>query len=100
MINMETLGKIKPIANKIRTSSRTSSYKFIFEKVGDRTSRNQLCNFCGFDFDDASVEFRAKLQYSAIFSIGDLTSMCNILDLSYVGAKEKLRQRITRAREH
>jgi len=47
----------------------------VFEKDGDRTSRNQLRGFRGFDFDDASDEFRAKLEYSSLFSVGDLTSM-------------------------
>lgn len=97
---METLGQIKPIADKIRTSSRPAIYalyRLVFKKDGDRTSRNQLRAFHGFDFDDTSDEFRARLEYSAIFSIGDLTSMCNILGLDYVGTIEELRQRIIRA---
>lgn len=69
----------------------------MFEKDGDRTSRKQLRNFSGFEFADASDEFRAKLEYSAAFSVGDLTSICNILGLDYAGTKEELRQRIIRA---
>jgi len=97
---METLGQIKPVTDKIRTSSRPAVYalyRLVFEKDGDRTSRNQLRGFRGFDFDDASDEFRAKLEYSSLFSVGDLTSMCNILGLDYVGTKEGLQQRIIRA---
>lgn len=97
---METLGHIQSIADKIRTSSRPAIYalyRFVFEKDGDRTSRKQLRAFRGFDFDDTAEEFRAKLEYSTIFSIGDLTSMCNILGLDYTGTKEELRQKILRA---
>lgn len=97
---METLGQIKPIADKIRTSSYPAIcalYCLMFEEEGDRTSRNQLRAFRGFDFDDASGAFRAKFKYSATFSIGDLTSMCNILGLDYAGTKEELRQKIIRA---
>lgn len=97
---METLGQIESVANKIRTSSRPAVYalyRLVFEKDGDRTSRKQLRSFHGFNFNDASDEFRAKLEYSAGFSVGDLTSMCNILGLDYAGTKEELRQRIIRA---
>ncbi|XP_067215243.1 uncharacterized protein [Linepithema humile] len=97
---METLGQIKPVADKIRTSPRLAIYalyRLVFEKDGDRTSRKQLRSFRGFDFDDASDRFRTKLEYSAAFSIGDLTSMCNILGLDYAGTKEELRQKIIRA---
>jgi len=97
---METLGQIKSVADKIRTSSRPAVYalyRLVFEKDGDRTSRNQLRGFRGFDFDDASDEFRAKLEYSSLFSVSDLTSMCNILGLDYAGTKEGLQQRIIRA---
>ncbi|KYN05103.1 hypothetical protein ALC62_04006 [Cyphomyrmex costatus] len=97
---METLGQIGPVADKIRTSSRPAVYalyRLIFEKEGDRTSRRQLRGFRGFDFNDASDEYGGKLEYAAVFSIGDLTSMCNILGLDYTGSKEELRQRIIRA---
>jgi len=82
-VAMETLGQIKSVADKIRMSSRPAYavYRLVFEKDGDRTTRNQLRNFSGFDFDDTSDKFRAKLEYSAAFSVGDLTSMCNILGL-------------------
>lgn len=87
---METLGQIESVADKIRTSSRPAVYalyRLMFVKDGDRISRKQLRGFCGFNFDDASKEFRTKLEYSAAFSIGDLTSMCNILDVDYAGTK-------------
>lgn len=96
---METLGQ-KTIADKIRMSSRPAIYalyRLIFEKYGDHTSRNQLRTFRGFDFAGASNEFRAKFEYSSSFSIGDLTSMCNILGLHYVGTTEELRWKIIRA---
>lgn len=97
---METLGQIESVANKIRISSRPAVYalyRLVFEKDGDRTSRKQLRNFRGFDFNNASEEFRAKLAYTAVFSVGDLTSMCNILGLDYIGTKEELQQKIIRA---
>jgi len=51
----------------------------------------------GFDFDDASDKFREKLEYATTFSIGDLTSMCNILGLDYIGAKKELQRRVIQA---
>lgn len=62
---METLGQIKTIADKIRMSSRLAIYalyRLVFEKDGNRTSRNHA--FRGFDFADASNEFREKFEYS------------------------------------
>ncbi|KYQ53825.1 hypothetical protein ALC60_05452 [Trachymyrmex zeteki] len=85
---MKTLGQIGPVADKIRTSSRPAVYalyRLIFEKDGDRTSRKQLRDFSGFNFDNASDRFREKLDYTNAFSIGDLTSICNILGLDYTG---------------
>ena len=38
-------------------------------------------DFSDFDFDITSDMFREKLEYATAFSIGDLTSMCNILGL-------------------
>ncbi|KYM76654.1 hypothetical protein ALC53_12949 [Atta colombica] len=49
----------------------------------------QLRDFSGFDFD-SSDKFREKLEYATTFSIGDLTSMCNIFGLDYISAKEEL----------
>lgn len=97
---METLGQIQRVADKIKTSSRPAVYalyKLVFEEDGNRNSRKRLREFTGFHFNDASPEFRAKFEYSAVFSIGDLTSMCNILGLNYTGTKEDLRQKIIRA---
>jgi len=51
-------------------------------------------DFSDYDFDDASDKFREKLEYVTTFSIGDLTSMCNILGLDYIGAKEELQRRV------
>jgi len=50
-------------------------------------------DFSDYDFDDASDKFREKLEYATTFSIGDLTSMCNILGLD-IGAKEELQRRV------
>ncbi|XP_011171540.1 uncharacterized protein LOC105204179 [Solenopsis invicta] len=97
---MEALGQIQQVANKIRTSSRPAVYalyRLVFEEEGNRASRKRLREFRGFDFNDASQEFKTKYKYSAVFTIGDLTSMCNILGLDYTGTKEDLRQKIIRA---
>ncbi len=69
-------------------------HRLIFKKDGDRTNRRQLRDFSDYDFDDASDKFREKLEYATTFSIGDLTSMCNILGLDYIGAKEELQRRV------
>lgn len=61
----------------------------LFEKDGNHASLNYV-RFHGFDFGDVSNEFRTKLEYSAIFLVGDLTSMCNIFELSYADVKEEL----------
>ncbi|KYM80628.1 hypothetical protein ALC53_08919 [Atta colombica] len=64
------------------------------KKTPNRTNRRQLRDFSDYDFDDASDKFREKLEYATTFSIGDLTSMCNILGLDYIGAKEELQRRV------
>jgi len=97
---MESLGQITSVRDKIRIASRPAIqalYKLIFEKDGDRTSRRKLREFSGFTFQDDSNEYRRKFEYSNTFNIGDLTSMCNVLGLSYVGTREDLRLRVVRA---
>ncbi|XP_025992246.2 uncharacterized protein LOC113004129 [Solenopsis invicta] len=97
---MEQLGQIPTIKQKIATASRAVivvMHKFIFEEDGDRNNRRRLREFRGFEFSDDSAEFRAKLQYAMRFSIGDLISICNILDIAYNGNAEQLRERIVRA---
>lgn len=97
---MKTLGQIKSVANKIRFSSSRgifALYRLIFEKNGDRTSRKLLRAFHGFDFDDTSKAFRAKLAYSTVFSLTDLMLMCDILGLDPMGSKEEMQQKIIRA---
>ena len=46
------------------------------------------------DKKDVKVESRAKLEYSNCFSVGDLTSIFNVLGLSYHSHKEQLTQNI------
>ncbi|XP_018378449.1 PREDICTED: protein DEK-like [Trachymyrmex cornetzi] len=97
---MENLGQIVSIRDKIKTASRPAIqalYKLIFEKEGDRTSRHKLREFSGFTFQDESDEYRTKFEYSNIFNIGDLTSICNLLGLNYTGAREELRSRVIHA---
>lgn len=97
---MEKLGQIPAIKQKIDTASRAIivvMHKFIFEGDGDRNNRRRLREFRGFEFNDNSPEFRAKLQYAVGFSIGDLISICNVLGIAYTGNAEQLRERIVRA---
>lgn len=97
---MENLGQIVSIRDKIKSASRPAIqalYKLIFEEEGDRTSRRKLREFSGFTFQDESNEYQAKFEYSNIFNVGDLTSMCNILGLCYTGTREKLRLRVIHA---
>jgi len=72
---MENLGQIPAIKQKIHAASRAvivTMHKFIFKEEGDRNNRRRLCEFRGFEFNDASPEFGAKLQYAVGFTIGDL----------------------------
>ncbi|XP_029162923.1 protein DEK-like, partial [Nylanderia fulva] len=97
---MEELGQISAIKQKIAAASRAVivvMHKFIFEEDGDRNNRRRLREFRGFEFNDDSAEFRAKLQYAVRFSIGDLISICNVLGIAYTGNAEQLRERIVRA---
>lgn len=97
---MEKLGQITTIKQKIDAASRAVivvMHKFIFEEDGDRNNRRRLREFRGFEFNDDSPEFRAKLQYAVGFSIGDLISICNVLGIAYTGNAEQLRERIVRA---
>lgn len=97
---MEKLGQIPTIKQKIDAASRAVivvMHKFIFEEDGDRNNRRRLREFRGFEFNDDSPEFRAKLQYAVGFSIGDLISICNVLGIAYTGNAEQLRERIVRA---
>lgn len=97
---MENLGQISEVRQKIATASKAviiALHKLIFEQEGDRNNRRRLREFAGFGFSDNSSEFRAKLQHTESFSIGDLISICNVLGIAYAGNAEQLRQRIVRA---
>lgn len=97
---MENLVKIKYIEGQLKTAPRSAIgalYRLIFEEVGDRKNRSKLREFSGFTFSDDSEEFKAKLIFASEFSVGDLTSICNILGLSYSANKEQLEQNIIRA---
>ena len=97
---MERLGQIPEVVAKIKTASRPiiqTLHKFIFEKEGDRKSRQNLRDFPGFSFTEDSMEFRKKMEFAGAFSIGDLTTICNMLGLEYIGTKEELRRKIIRA---
>ena len=97
---MERLGQIPEVVEKIKTASRPiiqTLHKFIFEKEGDRKSRQNLRDFPGFSFTEDSMEFRKKMEFAGAFSIGDLTTICNMLGLEYIGTKEELRRKIIRA---
>jgi len=90
---------ISAIKQKINAASRAvivAMHKLIFKEERDRNNRLRLCEFRGFEFNDVSPEFRAKLQYVVSFTIGDLISICNVLGIVYMGNAEQLRERIVR----
>jgi hypothetical protein len=94
---MEELGQIATIKQKIAAASQAVIvvvHRFIFEEDEDRNNRRRLREFCGFEFNNDSVEFRAKLPYAVKFSIGNLISICNVLGIVYTGNAEQLRERI------
>lgn len=96
-LKMENLAQNKQIKDKIALASRkaiVALHRVIFEEEGDRGNRKRLREFGGFDFADESDEYRTKLEYATRLTTGDLTSICNILGLDYVGTKEQLLVRI------
>ncbi|XP_033218094.1 protein DEK-like [Belonocnema kinseyi] len=97
---MEKLVQIECVKKQLRNAPRSAIsalYRLIFVEEGDRKNRSKLREFSGFIFADESEEFRKKLDYASAFSVGDLTSICNVLGLSYRGNKEHLRLSIIRA---
>lgn len=92
---MAKLVEIENVKNQLRSDPRKAIcalYQLIFEEKGDRKNRSKLREFSCFTFVDESKEFNAKLSYTSGLSIGDLTSICNILGLNYSANKEQLRQ--------
>lgn len=96
---MENLAQIPTVKDKSKVAPRTAimaMHRVVFEEDGDRNNRKRLREFPGCSFTDDSQEYREKLEYASRLSIGDLTSVCNILGLSYDGNKEQIRERIIR----
>lgn len=97
---MEKLVQIEYVKNQLKIAPRKAIcalYKLIFEDEGDRKNRSKLREFSGFTFLDNSIEFREKLEFAGGFSIGDLTSICNILGLNYLANVDQLRRDIVRS---
>lgn len=97
---MEKLVQMKAIEKQLKVAPRnaiSALYKLIFEEERNRGNRSKLREFSGFAFADDSPEFRGKIEYASAFSVGDLTSICNILGLDYSSSKEQLAQEIIRA---
>lgn len=97
---MEKLVQIENIEKQLKVASRSAIgalYRLVFQEEGDRKNRSKLREFSGFTFSDDSPEFRDKLDYASTFSVGDLTSICNILGLDYSSSQEQLGQKIIRA---
>lgn len=95
---MTNLGAYESVKNQIRAASKAAIqalHKCIFEKDGDRSNRQRIRLFTGFEFEDESEEFIKKVKYmEENLSYGDLTAICGILGLDYSGNEDDLRRKI------
>lgn len=70
-------------------------HKFIFDTDGDRSNRKRIRNFNGFPFALDSDDFNAKLKnVEDKFSLNELITISNILNISFEGDKSELAKRI------
>ena len=84
---MYTLGDFDIIRNNLSTVKRAVAlalHKFVFQYEGDRSNRQRLRRFEGFDFDEDDDEYKLKTDYvKQNLSTADLVSICNVLCLNY-----------------
>ncbi|CAL1271215.1 unnamed protein product [Larinioides sclopetarius] len=95
---MKTLNDIKEISialKNCRVEKIRILHKFIFDSDGDRLNRKRIRNFPGFGFETGSDEFKKKLQISNdTFSLNELITVCNILNIPFDGDKPEVVKRI------
>ncbi|XP_067120962.1 uncharacterized protein [Centruroides vittatus] len=70
-------------------------HKFIFNTDGDRSNRKRIRNFSGFTFALDSDDFNKKLKsIESDFSLNELITISNILNISFEGNKSEVAKRI------
>ncbi|GBN25984.1 Retrovirus-related Pol polyprotein from transposon 297 [Araneus ventricosus] len=95
---MTTLNDIQEISTALKnckTEKIKSLHKFLFGSLGDRSNRKRIREFIGFDFQVDSEEFKKKLEIvDELFSLNELITICNILNISFDGSKPEVSKRI------
>ncbi|GBM01523.1 hypothetical protein AVEN_85733-1, partial [Araneus ventricosus] len=95
---MTTLNDIQEISTALKnckTEKIKILHKFLFGSLGDRSNRKRIREFIGFDFQVDSVEFEKKLgSVDELFSLNELITICNILNISLDGSKPEVSKRI------
>ena len=98
MSTIESLQDIININKNIKSASVhaiKSLHKLIFGTEGDRSNRKRIRDFTGFEFELDSAEFQQKIEHIVEqFTINELTSICNILNLNYEGNADEISKRI------
>ncbi|GBO30039.1 hypothetical protein AVEN_26867-1 [Araneus ventricosus] len=95
---MTTLNDIQEISTALKnckTEKIKILHKFLFGSLGDISNRKRIREFIGFDFQVDSVEFEKKLgSVDELFSLNELITICNILNISFDGSKPEVSKRI------
>ncbi|GBM93141.1 hypothetical protein AVEN_27381-1 [Araneus ventricosus] len=95
---MTTLNDIQEISTALKnckTEKIKILHKFLFGSLGDRSNRKRIREFIGFDFQVESDEFKEKLgSVDELFSLNELITICNILNISFDGSKPEVSKRI------
>ncbi|GBL86727.1 hypothetical protein AVEN_95978-1 [Araneus ventricosus] len=95
---MTTLNDIQEISTALKnckTEKIKILHKFLFGSLGDRSNRKRIREFIGFDFQVDSEEFEKKLEsVDELFSLDELITICNILNISFDGSKPEVSKRI------
>lgn len=95
---MENLVAIAPVLDKLKLVSTKiiqAFHLFIYQDDGDWGNRQRLCEFSRFKFEDGSDEYDARKSFAKYqFTLVDLTTICNILNLYYKGTMQQLIRRI------
>lgn len=75
------------ISASLRSSKKESIaalHKFVFESEGDRSNRQRLREFTGFDFAENDQRYGAKKEYAEDnLTQADLVAICNVLGIGY-----------------
>ncbi|XP_060666636.1 phosphatidylinositol 4-phosphate 5-kinase-like [Drosophila nasuta] len=84
---MSRLGEFEEVCKNLRIAKRKNIsllHKFVFESEGDRTNRERLREFKGFEYDETSQEYKEKINFvAANLTDGDLVIICHLLDIRH-----------------